>query len=329
MTSIDLPGVPPARGPFQVESIDFASGAEALLAVRETVFVLEQQVPVEEERDALDPQCHHIIARDPRGQVIGTARLVPPQASVDGSTPGAPVSITPARIGRMAVLREWRGIGVGDALLQALLRQARLLGWNEIALNAQVSAQGFYARHGFSARGERFMEAGIEHQAMQRSLGRPQAIENRESAIAISSDLILSARRIVCIHSRELDPGLLDAPRVLDALRRFGTRGQGNEVRILLHDAGTPQRAHAPLLALAQRLPSVFGLREVEDPVDRACPSAYLANDDDGYYFRSLGHRFDGEADQAGGGRARQLIEHFRPIWERARPCSELRALGL
>ncbi len=320
------PDTPPLRGPFRVEAVDYANGADELLALRETVFVLEQQVPIEEERDAFDPQCHHVIARDPRGQPIGTGRLVPPQAIDDGTESSL---LTPAHIGRMAVLREWRGIGVGDALLQALLRQARLLGWNDIALNAQVCAQGFYARHGFAPFGERFMEAGIEHQAMRRSLDRPQAIEDRESAVAIATDLILSARRVLYVHSRELDPGLLDAPRVLDALRHFGTRGQGNEVRVLLHDAGAAQRAHAPLLALAQRLPSVFGFREVDDPVDRAYPSAYLVNDDGGYYFRSLGHRFDGEADHAGGGRARQLIEHFRPIWERARPCSELRALGL
>src|SRR3546814_13014416 len=73
-------------------------------------------------------------------------------------------------VGRMAVLRDWRGGGVGDALLHALLRQARELGWNDIILNAQVSAQSFYARHGFVPVGERFIEAGIEHQAMRRRI---------------------------------------------------------------------------------------------------------------------------------------------------------------
>lgn len=308
-----------ARGPFRVEAIDYADGSDELLAVRETVFIIEQNVPVEEERDALDPQCRHVIARDEHGIPIGTGRLVPPQDA----------SASPARIGRMAVLREWRGAGVGDAMLQSLLRQARELGWNDIVLNAQVSAQAFYARHGFAAFGQRFMEAGIEHQPMRRMLDRPRAVDDRDAAVVVAAELILAARRTLYVYSRELDPGLFDAPRVLDALRRFGTRGQGNEMRVLLQDAEAPQRAHAPLLSLAQRLPSVILFREVDDPVDRAYPSAYLANDDGGYYFRGLGHRFDGEAETAAGGRARHLVEHFRPIWERARPCSEFRALGL
>lgn len=308
-----------ARGPFRVEPIDYANGSGELLAVRETVFVVEQGVPIEEERDALDPQCHHVIAREERGAPIGTGRLVPPQDAAG----------TPARIGRMAVLREWRGAGVGAAMLHALLRQARALGWNDVALNAQVSAQDFYARHGFAPFGERFMEAGIEHQPMRRRLDRPRAVEDRNAAIAVTVELIQSARRNLHVYSRELDPGLLDAPPVLEALRRFGTRDHGQEMRVLLQDAGAPQRAHAPLLLLAQRLPSVILFREVDDPVDRAYPSAYVANDDGGYYFRGLGHRFDGEAETAAAGRARHLVEHFRPIWERARPCSEFRALGL
>lgn len=307
-----------ARGPFRIEAVTFAEAADALLAVREAVFVREQHVPVEEERDALDPQCRHVIARDRGGAPIGTGRLVPPAADD-----------APARIGRMAVLREWRGAGVGDAMLHALLRQARELGWHDIALNAQLPAQTFYARHGFVPVGERFIEAGIEHQAMRRRIDRPHAIEEREAAVAATSGLIRQARRGLYIYSRELDPGLLDAPRVLEAMRDLCTRGDGAQVQVLLQDAAAPQRALAPLLALAQRLPSAIAFREVADPVDRGYPSAYVANDDGGYYFRALGHRFDGEAETGAGGRARQLVEHFRPVWERSRPCSEYRALGL
>ena len=100
------------------------------------------------------------------------------------------------------------------------------------------------------------------------------AIESRDDAVAVAVALIVAARRGLWIYSRELDPGLFDAPEILDALRHFGTAGRGNEVRILLQDAAAPQRAHAPLLPTAQRLPSVFQFREVVDPVDRAYPSA-------------------------------------------------------
>ena len=297
---------------FRVDPIDYTDGLPQLRAVRETVFVQEQLVPIEEEWDALDPDCVHVIARAQDGTPIGTGRLTPEH-----------------KIGRMAVLREWRGRGVGDALLLALIEQAHQRGWREVALNAQVSAIAFYLRHGFQPVGERFWEAGIEHQAMRRALTGPTAIEDRDAAIATVVALVDAARRGLWVYSRDLDPGLFDAPSVVEAFRRFATSGRGGEVRLILQDAAAPQRSHAPLLPLAQRLPSVFLFREVDDPVDRAYPSAYLATDAGGYYFRTLGHRFDGEADPHAPGRARQLRGAFMPVWERSRPVGEYRVLGI
>jgi hypothetical protein len=155
------------------------------------------------------------------------------------------------------------------------------------------------------------------------------AIEQRDDAVAVAVAIVLAARRALCVYSRELDPGLFDAPEVLEALRRFGTAGRGNEARFLLQDAAPPQRGHAPLIALAQRLPSVFHFREVVDPVDRAYPSAFIANDAGGFYFRGLGHRFDGEADLNAPGRARQLCTGFDRVWERSRLVTEYRSLGI
>ena len=298
--------------PFRVDIVDYDGAADVLHAIRETVFVQEQDVPAELERDALDPQCAHVLARALDGTPIGTGRLTPEH-----------------RIGRMAVLPEWRGKGVGDAMLDALVAEARARGWREVALNAQVSAIDFYLRHGFIPQGARYQEAGIEHQAMRRVLSGTQAIQDRAAAVAMAVRLVDAARRGLRIYSRELDPGLLDAPEVIDALRRFATAGRGGTVRILLQDAAAPQRSHAPLLGLAQRLPSVFQFREVADPVDRAYPSAFIASDAGGYYFRTLGHRFDGEADPHGPGRARQLGNAFDQVWERSRPVTEYRPLGL
>ena len=302
-----------ASQPFRVEAVaDYAAALPDLRVVRETVFVQEQQVPIEEEWDALDPQCVHVLARALDGTPIGTGRLTPEH-----------------KIGRMAVLGAWRGKGVGDAMLVALIDEARKQDWREVSLHAQVSAVDFYLRHGFQPYGERFWEAGIEHQSMRRALVGPKAIEDHHAAVVAVVGIIGAARRGLWIYSRDLDPGLFDAPPVIEAMRRFGTAGRGNEARFVLQDAGTPQRAHAPLIALAQRLPSVFAFREVEDPVDRAYPSAYIANDAGGYYFRTLGHRFDGEADLHAPGRARQLRATCNAVWERARPVTEYRALGL
>jgi predicted GNAT family N-acyltransferase len=298
--------------PFRVDAVDYEAALDALRAVREVVFVEEQKVPLELEWDELDPRCVHVLARALDGTPIGTGRLTPEH-----------------KIGRMAVMREWRGKGVGDAMLLALIEQARRRGWREVSLHAQASAIDFYLRHGFVPVGDRFEEAGIEHQTMRRTISGPTAIDDRDAAIRVVVDILDAARRHAWLYTRDLDPGLFDAPPVVEALRRFGTAGRGNELRVLLQDAGAPQRGRSPLIALSQRLPSAFLFREVDDPVDRAYPSAYLANDLGGYYFRALGHRFDGEADLHAPGRARQLRGAFLSVWERARPVSEYRALGI
>ena len=121
--------------------------------IRERVFVREQGVPLELECDEQDPYCDHALAYTAVGAAVGTGRLLP-----DG------------HIGRMAVLKEWRGQGVGALLLQALVEQARSRGHAAARLNAQTQAAGFYRRFDFEISGPEFMEAGIPHVAMQRDL---------------------------------------------------------------------------------------------------------------------------------------------------------------
>nr|WP_319019640.1 GNAT family N-acetyltransferase [Xanthomonas sacchari] len=231
------------------------------------------------------------------------------------------------RIAALAVLPDWRGRGVGSALLRGLIEEAQRRHWPQLKLQAPAAALAFCARHGFlpSPGG---VAATAEAVPLRRRFDGAVAVEDAAMAIAASIAVLAQARRQVLIHSRALDPGLLDDARVVEQMRRFAVAAHAKQVRVLLHDAAAPQRVGAPLLALAQRLPSVFAFREVSDPVDRSDATAYLVNEGGGYYFRGLGHRYDGETDLLGGGRARQLRATFERVWERARPCSELRALG-
>lgn len=295
---------------FDVAVVPFDAARNELHAVRGTVFIEEQGVPASIERDALDPLCVHVLARSREGAPIGTGRLTPER-----------------RIGRMAVLREWRGRGVGEAMLDVLVEAARAAGWPDVSLHAQAPAIDFYRRNGFLPFGPRFQEAGIEHQSMQRALAGPAAIENREQAVAMLLGVAAGVRRTLRIYTRELDPGLLDSAEVVAALRRLAARG--GDVRILLQDPEPPRRALAPLIGLSQRLPSAFAFRAVDDPVDLAYPSAFAVNDVDGWYFRPLGHRLDGEGRVDSGPRARELRNAFDPVWERSRLCTEFRALGI
>jgi predicted GNAT family N-acyltransferase len=124
--------------------------------VRDAVFVDEQKVPPEIEWDEHDAVSQHVIACDADGSSIGTGRLL-----ADGY------------LGRMAVLADWRGKGVGRALLERLLEEARLRGHGHLALHAQSHACGFYRRFGFIEEGPEFKEAGIPHRIMVRSTRLP------------------------------------------------------------------------------------------------------------------------------------------------------------
>ncbi len=147
----------------RVELTDWVTTGSAIRAIRETVFIHEQNVPVELEWDGLDSSCLHVLAWNERGDAIGTARM-----QKNGT------------IGRMAVLKDWRRCGVGRALLQTLLDLAIKQGLARVTLSAQIHALGFYERAGFHVIGEPFMDAGIPHRKMVKALTVPHANRERE-----------------------------------------------------------------------------------------------------------------------------------------------------
>ena len=132
-----------------------ADEVELAIPLRERVFCEEQGVDPEIERDAHDRDALHLVAVD-EGRIVGTCRVL-----VDGEL---------ARIGRMVVDAGLRRGGVGSALLHAGEQAARGAGARRMRLHAQVAAQGFYARSGYIAGGEPFVEDGIDHVTMERSL---------------------------------------------------------------------------------------------------------------------------------------------------------------
>ncbi len=157
----------------------------------------------------------------------------------------------------------------------------------------------------------------------------PIRITDHPAAIEATTRIAAEARRVLWIRSLDLEGWLFDHPDFLAALRGFATSGRDVQVQVLLHDAAAPQAAHAKLLALAQRLPSVFQFREVDDPVYREERVALVANDAGGYYVRTQGDRVEGVAAFDSRARVRQLQQRFEEIWERSRPVTEYRALGI
>jgi len=135
---------------ISVRVADWQKDNADLRRIREKVFIAEQAVPPELEWDNEDAQAVHFLAYE-GDYAIGTARLLP-----DG------------QIGGVSVLKDWRGLNVGDALLAAVIAEAERRGLHEQRLSAQVQATPFYERHGFRVLSEEYLDAGIPHVDMLR-----------------------------------------------------------------------------------------------------------------------------------------------------------------
>ena len=138
----------------QIRIVDWVRYGEALSSLRHTVFVEEQGVPIELELDGEDATARHAAAFSDDGRLIGTGRL-----------------LASGKIGRMAVSQSMRRQGIGRALLDALVAEARRLKLNEVSLAAQLPAVVFYERAGFEVYGDIFLDAGIDHKMMRLVLG--------------------------------------------------------------------------------------------------------------------------------------------------------------
>ena len=134
---------------YTVRIADWNTDKQALSDIREKVFIEEQNVPEELEWDEFDETSQHILALDNSGKPVGTGRIKP-----DG------------QIGRMAVIKAWRNKGVGQSILDELLKLSLQSGQDEIYLHAQLTAIKFYEKSGFTINSDEFMDAGIPHKTM-------------------------------------------------------------------------------------------------------------------------------------------------------------------
>jgi predicted GNAT family N-acyltransferase len=141
---------------LKVIAIESPADMRRAHAIRRRVFIEEQRVPEEIELDADDAQAFHALAILD-GNPIGCGRMV---------THGA----SEVKIGRMAVLQEFRNTGVGADILRFLIDNARTRGFRKAILHAQLTAEGFYIKQEFLPVGGVFDEAGIAHRRMEREL---------------------------------------------------------------------------------------------------------------------------------------------------------------
>lgn len=311
-----------------VELTEWRSSAAELTDIRHQVFVVEQGVPESEEVDDNDPIARHWIARGESGQALGTARLVD------------------NKVGRMAVLREFRGQGVGGRLLRTIIRQAVGDGFDTLVLGAQTHAVPFYQSLGFQIDGPEFNDAGIPHLPMALVLKpvdwRPLAMtppdtathhravavggsaEFAAPALAIASD----AERSLRLFSDRLAPEIYDQDRFCSAVLGLATRHPQAVVRILVRDSRPLAGQSHRLVELFLRLTSRIELRRL-DPDYRTIYSEFLIGDDTMALCNQIEDGYRGYYWHHAPSKAQRLSVDFDALWDAGEADPTLRSLHI
>ncbi|MCV6603678.1 MAG: GNAT family N-acetyltransferase, partial [Porticoccaceae bacterium] len=307
---------------ISIEPATWQQHQALLMAVRQPVFVDEQQVPADIEIDAQDPLSTHWLAFSPQGQAIGTARLEPS-----------------GKVGRMAVLAPHRGAGVGAALLRRIILDASSHGHDRLYLHAQCHALAFYEKFGFAAFGDTFDEAGIEHQSMALDLG-PYRHRARESSVKVTplDDLAAMSRalvsalantsRIVRCYIEQFDHELLVNTDTRDALRQFLNTSASCQVQLLVRELDPDSARQHPLLPLQRILDSRFQIRQCDRrDTTPDWPLMILLDDDQLLRTNNTGNT--GQWLQQAAAEVRKQAELFDHLWQRSPVPVEVRQLNI
>jgi len=215
----------------------------------------------------------------------------------------------------------------------------------KLFLHAQTSAEGFYAKAGFTAIGKVFHEADIPHRKMVLhpmesdepvDLSLPQLGETSdlfhlhtpEDHLLHSAAMLRQAKRELALFSLHLDPAVFDQPSFLEAFKALALRSRFTRIRILLQDNVLVLQQGHRLVELAQRLPSVIEIRKPnEDYLN--LPENFLLVDDCGYLHRKAPEIYTGIACYHNRHRVNRLLALFDEAWAYGTPDRELARLHL
>ena len=315
--------------PITVEQTDWHGSAPILTRIRHSVFVEEQGVPESEELDDNDAAALHWIAWGPGDTAMGTARLV-------GN-----------KIGRMAVLKEFRDKGVGSALLRAIINHGIKAGLKTLVLDAQIRAMRFYQGVGFETTGPEFKDAGIPHRPMSLDLPRfshrrmePQpasvddelrrriAVESAADFARHAEDIARGADRAVRLFSNHLDRALYDQEAFCEGILRLATRHPNAEVMILVRENAELVARHHRLVELFLRLTSRIQLRKL-DPERETLHTEFLVGDEESVLYNQRADGYQGYYYRYAPLEARRLSQEFDSLWEASAPDPSIRRLHI
>jgi predicted GNAT family N-acyltransferase len=327
---------------IRIHCVRWQDQQQQLLAIRHRVFVEEQGVPTELEEDNHDATAIHFLGMN-ENEPIACARLLP-----DG------------HFGRVAVLSRYRNSGIGRELLKTISEMALNMGMKRIEAEMQCNAVGFYLRNGFTTTPGFFMDAGIPHIHMHKTLPdeTPKHQQPEQSSTQSASShmpyvlrhdnqthtltepierlgclQILIAQRPFSLDLLLTDPNDLiwSHPGTAEGLRLFIRSNRRTTVRLLLKQEHPHLLGH-PLIRLAQRTSSRIQLRiNTSMTISGAVcgPCAWLLDRDIRHLDRKENTRHQWYANFNNPGESRTLAEQVERLWQEGNSSNELRALLL
>ena len=334
---------------IDIQVADWQS-TEAIRHIRHAVFVEEQKVPADLEWDADDPLATHFLMRIDN-QAVGTARLLE-----DG------------HIGRVAILADWRGKGLGNQLMSYIMQYAKSLGMRHIELSAQTYARDFYLKLGFQPCSDEYMEAGIPHIAMawdapvadelppieftspgkfsihnppaearaERVFDLPFQLGEQRDLIDLTEQnanehlcwLITQARRQVTIYAADQAIWLFNRRDVLDCMEQLIARQPKSRVRILIQEASQAFLEGHSLLTLMHRFPSTIEIRR-QHPERTRGPEVYMLVDDCGILMLPRALQREGFVRYNSPDQVKRWGSRFDELWSTSQSDSAIRRFML
>jgi predicted GNAT family N-acyltransferase len=308
---------------LDVRAVAWADARDILRSLRQQVFIDEQGVPRDIEWDGKDDQCLHVLASF-QGEPVGCGRLMPG-----------------GKVGRMAVVKPYRGHGIGGAILKALIEVAREEGYSRLFLHAQQHAASFYRRAGFEPRGATFEEAGIPHVSMHLDLdtlgldlplpaesGFVSGVEYPAPFNDRVLDLAESASRYLYILSPTLDPRVFDRAELVEALTELARDSRQTEVRILVADPRPLVQNGHRLLSLARRLPSKVRLHAIKDHPEWQGETIVI-RDRNGLLYKPGDSDKKGFYEPDSRASTQRHLDLFHELWRHSESSVDLRSVSL
>lgn len=307
---------------MEISIVSWDSAESSLRLIREKVFIEEQEVPKNLEWDGLDKQAIHILGKE-------------------GNHPVACARITKNEIlGRVAVLKDYRGHGWGDRLIRAA--EQYLLKHNKVrlSLNSQANSYFFYFKNGYRFDSEMMWDANIPHLKMSKILSRPNPSSNTfvlgedqenhysEDPVAAAAWFQIAsqqARREIEIQIKDLAHPVFNNPNCLDNVRKFIRESQQRKVRILINQE-IPGLSEHPLMQLQQRMSSRILVRCHSMKADSQNYGNHICFDNSAHMrfdYRSAFCNFDY---RIGVKRQKDL---FQQSWEQSKQLVEGRTLRI